>query len=177
MYRTAIFSECRTFRYSLGRIWDASGKMVLFIGLNPSYADETIDDPTIRRCIGFAKEWGFGGLSIVNLFAYCSHNPKELLKVKDPVGHENDKMLKKYISQSDKIILVWGNQGNYLKRNEKVLKLIKKPLCLKINKNGAPAHPFILERHFKTDTISDSMTINVKEDITLNPLSHLMQQL
>lgn len=146
---SAIFSECRKYRYALCRTWDESGDLVLFIGLNPSRADETHDDPTIRRCINFAKDWGFGGICIVNLFAFCSNDPKALFMAKDPIGPENDSILKKYISKFDQIIIVWGNHGQYLKRNENILKLIKKPSCLKINKNGAPSHPLYLKATLK----------------------------
>jgi len=149
MERSATFSECRTYRYALNRVWDKSSPNILFIGLNPSKADETIDDPTILRCIKFAKEWKLGRLSIVNLFAFRSHDPKDLLTVKDPIGPKNDLILKKLISKHETVVLIWGNNGNYLKRNEKVLKLIKNPLCLKINKNGAPSHPLYLKSNLK----------------------------
>ncbi len=149
MERSAIFSTCRTFRYTLSRSWNKKASMVLFIGLNPSRADETIDDPTIRRCIKFAKGWGFGGFYIANLFAFCSYDPKVLLKVKDPIGPKNDTILQNLILKSEDIVLIWGNNGNYLKRNEKVLKLIKNPLCLKINKNGSPTHPLYLKSGLK----------------------------
>ncbi len=149
MERTAFFSECRTYRYALKRVWNKSGPNVLFVGLNPSRANENSDDPTIRRCIKFAKYWNFGGLSIVNLFAFCSHDPKDLLTAEDPIGAKNDLILKKLLSKHDTIVLVWGNNGSFLKRNEKVLKLIKNPLCLKINKNGAPAHPLYLKGNLK----------------------------
>jgi len=149
MERSACFSECREYRYTLHREWDSGAPFVLFIGLNPSKADEKKDDPTIRRCISFSKDWGYGGLTIVNLFAYCSHDPNELFKTIDPIGPKNDSIIKKYISKAEKIILIWGNHGDFLKRNEKILKLIKKPFCLKINKNGSPAHPLYLKAILK----------------------------
>ena len=149
MQRSAVFSKCRTYRYLLSRVWDETSPRVMFVGLNPSTADENTDDPTIRRCINFAKSWGFGGMSIVNLFAFCSHDPKKLEKIKDPIGPKNDILLKKHISKHEKVVLIWGNKGDYLKRNEQVLKLIKKPLCLKINKNGAPGHPLYLKSTLK----------------------------
>ena len=121
----------------------------LFIGLKPSRADEKKDDPTIRRCISFSKNWGYGGLTIVNLFAYSSHEPNELFKANDPIGPKNDSIIKKNISKAEKIILIWGSYGGFLKRNEKILKLIKKPFCLKINKNGSPAHPLYLKGTLK----------------------------
>lgn len=149
MERSAYFSECRKFRYILYRKWDKDAPIVLFIGLNPSKADGKIDDPTIRRCISFSKGWGFGGFAIVNLFAYCSHNPNELFKINDPIGPKNDSVIIEHIPKAEKIILIWGNHGSFLKRNEKILKLIKKPFCLKINKNGSPAHPLYLKSTLK----------------------------
>ena len=145
----AEFSKCKNYRYSLGRQWDSFLPRVLFVGLNPSRADENSDDPTIRRCINFAKAWGYGGLCIVNLFAFCTHDPKELFKAKNPIGPKNDSMIKKRIANFEKVILIWGNHGSFLKRNESILKLIKKPFCLKINKKGAPAHPLYLKGTLK----------------------------
>ena len=69
MDRTALFSPCRTFRYRLGRRW-SDGPVLAFIMLNPSCADEHIDDPSVRRCIGFAQRLGYGGLEVVNLYAF-----------------------------------------------------------------------------------------------------------
>src|SRR5687768_16866498 len=88
--RGARFSACRTYRFELWRIWDEDGPKLNVIGLNPSTADENLDDPTIRRCIGFARDWGFGGLVMTNLFAYRSTDPKGLAAVDDPVGPNND---------------------------------------------------------------------------------------
>ena len=81
--RGATFSKCKIYRYRLWRIWDAKKPTVLFIMLNPSTAGSTMDDPTIKRCIGFAKSWGYGGLYVGNLFAYRSTQPKGLLKLND----------------------------------------------------------------------------------------------
>ncbi|HHC7270859.1 TPA: DUF1643 domain-containing protein [Vibrio parahaemolyticus] len=67
MKKTAKLSDCRTYRYELWRIWDEQKPYAMFVGLNPSTADETEDDPTIRRCIYFAKSWGYGGLCMANL--------------------------------------------------------------------------------------------------------------
>ena len=80
--KTANFSSCHKYRYSLYRIWDKKKKFVLFIGLNPSTADEGMDDPTIRRCSGYAQNWGYGGFMMVNLFAYRTTFPSNLKKVK-----------------------------------------------------------------------------------------------
>ena len=86
----AMFSPCRSYRYSLWRTWDSQKPIVVFIGLNPSTADETVNDPTMRRCIGFARLWGYGGMVVVNLFAYCATKPTVLRHVADPVGKDTD---------------------------------------------------------------------------------------
>jgi len=80
----ATFSPCRKYRYSLFRIWDEDKSLVLFIGLNPSTADEKEDDPTIRRCINFAKQWGwgYGGLIMGNLFSFRATQPSDLKQAK-----------------------------------------------------------------------------------------------
>ena len=91
MLRSAAFSPCRRYRYCLSRVWNPKLPSVMFVGLNPSTADEQEDDPTVRRCIGFARNWNFGGLILVNLFAYRSTDPADLLRVDDPVGPGNDK--------------------------------------------------------------------------------------
>ena len=88
--RDATFSADRKYRYVLDREWETSGKLVTFIMLNPSNADEVVDDRTIKRCIDFAKESGCGRLRVVNLFAYRSTDPKELEHVADPIGDGND---------------------------------------------------------------------------------------
>ncbi len=167
MESSAEFSTCRKYRYSLNRVWDTTAPKVLFIGLNPSKADEKTNDPTIRRCIQFAKDWNFGGFCMINLFAYCTHDPKELMKAIDPVGPENDTILQKHISNSETIILIWGNLGRFLKRNEAVLKLIKNPLCLKINKNGTPAHPLYLKSNLRPVPFSkDNENHHYKRTVT-----------
>ena len=74
----AIFSSCRKYRYALWRNWDETKPCVMIIGLNPSTADENENDPTITRCINFAKSWGYGGVCVTNLFAYCATVPSDM---------------------------------------------------------------------------------------------------
>jgi len=139
--KSAVFSPCRKYRYSLTRSWNSAEGYVLFIGLNPSIADEIIDDPTLIRCINFAKDWGYGGLIMVNLFAYMSTHPKDLKKAKLPIGKNNNKHILKNHQKSQLTIAAWGNDGHFLKRDKEVLKIINNPMCLNINKSGQPAHP------------------------------------
>jgi hypothetical protein len=134
------------YRYSLWRIWDHAIPGVLFVMLNPSTADANIDDPTIRRCIGFAKAWGYGSLEVVNLFAYRTTNPDELRKCEDPIGPENDAYIRKALSLADKVITAWGTKGALLNRNSVVMELLKPhdPHCLDKSKDGHPKHPLYI---------------------------------
>ena len=116
----------------------------MFIGLNPSTADETEDDPTIRRCIGFAKDWGFGGLCMVNLFAYRATDPGDMMSSEDPVGPENDIWLKKLPADAGIIVAAWSNGGSYLGRSKEIVRMLPNLKCLKMNKSGEPAHPLYL---------------------------------
>ena len=92
----AQFSPCKKYRYALWRTWNQDDGHVMFIGLNPSTADEFTDDPTERRCMGFARRWGFGGIYMMNLFAFRATNPLDLLFQHDPTGSENNQMLNMY---------------------------------------------------------------------------------
>ncbi len=89
--QSAVFSPSRKYRYVLRREWgDTERKMAVFIGLNPSTADETTDDPTIRRCMGYARDWGCSGLYMLNLFAVRATDPKDMLADLNPVGADNE---------------------------------------------------------------------------------------
>ena len=90
MQKEATISDNQLYRYKLSRTWDSTKPTILFIGLNPSIADETIDDPTITRCINYAKAWGYGTLLMTNLLAFRSTYPKDIYLVDDPIGDEND---------------------------------------------------------------------------------------
>ena len=152
--KTANFSSCRKYRYSLSRIWDKQKKFVLFIGLNPSTADEEMDDPTIRRCSGYAQKWGYGGFMMVNLFAYRTTLPSNLKKVKYPVGSENDKYIVKLSKKADITVAAWGDNGNLYSRDKQILSLVPNLMCLKINKSGQPAHPLYLKKGLKLTKFS-----------------------
>ena len=146
IYKNATFSSCRKYRYSLYRIWDKKKKLILFIGLNPSTADEKSDDPTIRRCSNYAKNWGYGGFMMANLFAYRSSLPCNLKKVKYPVGKDNDKYIVTLSKKADITVAAWGNYGNLFNRDKQILNIIPYLMCLKINKSGQPAHPLYLKK-------------------------------
>lgn len=144
----ATFSPCRIFRYTLGRKW-SDKPMCMFIGLNPSTADETKDDPTVRRCIGYAKDWGYGGLLMTNIFGYRSTDPRALLALDDPVGEENDGYLLRCYEQADVAIAAWGVHGSLRGRNLTVRKLLSPLHYLRLTKDGHPNHPLYLPKALK----------------------------
>lgn len=122
MRKDATFSGDRVYRYMLSRVWDDSLPALAIIGLNPSTADENIDDPTIRRCITFAKRDGYGGIIMLNLFAYRATNPKELKQADNPIGQHNNAELRRE-TRGRSILLAYG--ANYTGgRADEVQKLL-----------------------------------------------------
>jgi hypothetical protein len=146
MKKGAHISIDKKYRYSLYRIWNDELPKVAFICLNPSIADDKIDDPTINRCIEFAKSWGYGGFYMLNLFAFRATNPSELTKVNDPIGMDNQNVILETITKVDKVICAWGNEGILLNQNKKILSIIENPYCIKINSSGEPSHPLFLKK-------------------------------
>jgi hypothetical protein len=156
MTSVALFSDDRRYRYWLLRQWDPQKPAVAFIGLNPSTADEKINDPTIRRCIGFAERWGYGGLLMLNLYAYRSTIPSKMWKVHrrggDIIGGERGYVmaLMGYARQHgcEQTIAAWGNDK--LDRHIALKSTPWKLDCLKINDDGQPGHvlylPYLAER-------------------------------
>ena len=138
----AVLSECLSYRYILSRRMGESSRVVAFIGLNPSTADATRDDPTIRRCIGFAKRWDAGLLLMVNLFALRSTNPDALKTHFEPIGPENDDWIDRAVSMSDIAVAAWGNNGALLGRATTVRRRFDGRLkALVLTKAGMPKHP------------------------------------
>lgn len=142
----AIFSACRTYRYGLWRNWIGGEGFAMFVGLNPSTADETADDPTIRRCIGFAKAWGYAGLCMTNLFAFRATEPKEMLRAADPIGPGNDDALCRLANYAGVIIAAWGAHGTHLGRDRTVRSMLPKLHYLRLTKDGHPGHPLYLPK-------------------------------
>lgn len=149
MRKHATISEDGVYRYGLSRIWDDRPPLV-FVMLNPSTADADIDDPTIRRCIGFAQALGCGGIIVVNLYALRSTDPSALLTHADPVGPQNDLAITntlKYCGPAY-VICAWGAHKTVAKRERHVMQLIEscgfKPHALRITKDGHPSHPLYL---------------------------------
>lgn len=145
---SAVIDETGQYRYSLVREWYPDLPRVAFIMLNGSTADGVRDDPTLRRCIGFARKYNFGSLEVVNLFGYRTTFPKELKQASDPVGPENDFHIKEAIRRATMVIVAWGTHGAFRKRDAEVLRLLNEchiiPRCLGKTKTGHPKHPLYL---------------------------------
>lgn len=181
----ATVSICGKYRYRLWREWrlhpapalwdmwtdeqgepicDGEGKQLgeplvcVFIMLNPSTADGEQDDPTIRRCVAFAKAWGFDAMEVVNLFAYRATDPRELLRLNcndDPWGPENREAVMSAVRRAGKVVCAWGAHGGHLEQDEEVFGWIEDeisladreiPICaLKLTKDRYPSHPLYLK--------------------------------
>ena len=143
---SARFSRCGCYRYRLERQWDPLRQTVAFLMLNPSTADASSTDPTLRRCIAFARSWGFGGLVVGNLFALRSSNPGRLYEEADPVGPENDRYLCEMSESCDRIVCGWGRHGAYLGRASDVCGMLatSKLYALKFTAGGHPSHPLYI---------------------------------
>lgn len=146
MKKSAYISECGTYRYWLKREWDETLPSMAFVMLNPSKADAENDDHTIRRCIGFAKAWGYGGLVVVNLFAYRSTDPMKLLLAADPIGPKNEATIKDIIGSVEMVVCAWGN-GPIVKKlmikhyAYRPLKGLPGLHYLEVGSTGHPKHP------------------------------------
>ena len=145
MTPAAVFSPDRQYRYLLRRRALLGAETTcLFVLLNPSTADETVNDPTIRRCLGFARSWGFGHLVVANLFALRSTDPKPLYQHPDPVGPDNDRHIAEASAEARLTIAGWGNHGELRHQGEYVRLLLDKPKHLGLTKQGHPRHPLYL---------------------------------
>lgn len=156
MQRTATISCDGAYRYILGRQWSApvvdylSPALDLWIMLNPSTANADIDDPTIRRCVGFSKRWGADGLRVVNLFALRATNPTSLRGHADPVGPENDRYLHLMAGYADahggRKIAAWGADPSVGERAAKVMTVLGGGVwALGTTKAGRPRHPLYVK--------------------------------
>lgn len=148
MIKGAIVSECGCYRYSLTRIWDASLPRVCWIMLNPSTADGAIDDPTIRKCIGFAKKWGYGSIEVVNLFAFRATDPRDLpSNYITANGNDNHPALAMALSRAALVVCAWGAHHSdrtkpaWTRISRTMYRYLQAPKCLGTTKEGHPRHP------------------------------------
>lgn len=145
----ATFSPCRRYRYALWREWDAEQPTVVFCGLNPSTADETRDDPTVRREVGFARSWGYGRYVKVNAYGLRSTDPRGLWQVDDPRGPDNFLAIKVHAQRSRMFVAAWGNHIRDPDAFElrRMLRLEGINVhALRLTKSGNPQHPLYLPR-------------------------------
>lgn len=143
MKKHATISDCGKYRYWLERRWEEHKDYLNFIMLNPSTADAEVDDPTIRKCIGFAKKWGYGGIHVTNLFAFRATDPSELERCECPIGPNNGSYLEAGILSAPVTICAWGANKMAAKLAPKIAGLLKngRAMALRRNKDGSPAHP------------------------------------
>lgn len=149
--RGAVISEDGRYRYRLWRVVGPEARRCLFIMLNPSTADALLDDPTIRRCIGFARREGCGRLDVVNLYAFRSTAPSSLRSVDDPIGPDNDQHIRAALAEAELVVCAWGAHGQVVHgRRAAVVELIRKagrePLCLGVTGDHSPSHPLYLRK-------------------------------
>jgi len=142
----AVISECGQYRYALERTWSEQSKYALFIGLNPSTADASLDDPTIRRCIGFAIRFGCSGLLMGNLFALRSTAPSALSQHHDAIGPENDAWLRHLSERAFLTIFAWGAHKLASDRAGQISSIFRSPYCLGLTVQGHPRHPLYLKK-------------------------------
>lgn len=144
----AEFSECGQYRYGLWRKWDEDKPNIMFIGLNPSTATETMDDPTIRRVKRFAMDWGYGGVYMCNLFAFISAYPNDLKTCDDPIA-DNDLWLIYFATMCKDVLFAWGSFPEATERAKIVSDMFPAAVCLGLNKNGTPKHPLYISANTK----------------------------
>jgi len=146
----AHFSGCRHYRHVLWRSWAPARGTVAFIGLNPSTADATRDDPTIRRCRAFASDWGYGAMVMVNLFDYRATRPEDLKRKRAPVSRANDALVIEHCREATLVVAAWGGHGAYRDRARAVrARLLDAGLVLHgfgTGKHGEPLHPLYQRR-------------------------------
>jgi len=154
MQKGAIISPNKKYRYKLWRIWDENKPQLLFIMLNPSTADESEDDPTITRCIGFAKLHGYGSVYVANLYAYRATDPDELIKQSkftNIIGPDNFGHIKDLSEKCRAVIFAWGanatksNLKNYKSYVRKVVNFLPEASCFGKTQSGHPKHPLYLK--------------------------------
>src|ERR1700723_1611406 len=144
--RGAVISACGAYRYRLSRIWNEARHSLAFVMLNPSTADAEVDDPTVRRCMAFARREGYGGIEVANLYAFRATSPDDLWRAKDPCGPENDDHLRNVALASaaygTPVVCAWGAHGGKTNRPIHLMQQVGATLvCLGRTRGGQPRHP------------------------------------
>jgi hypothetical protein len=163
MQNDCVFSSDRRYRYVLRHSWEPllRPKLCTWIGLNPSIADETRLDPTLRRIRAFSAAWGYNGFIMTNLFALVATDPDRLYTAADPVGPENDRRILHAVEQTRNVIAAWGVVGGHQERCAAVLEMISgfDLLCLKKTKEGYPIHPLYVAADTEPSKYLDTSSV------------------
>lgn len=151
----AVFSPCRSYRYNLWRTWGSGGKMINFICLNPSTADEFINDPTVERLERRARTMGFDGMTVTNIFAWRSTDPRGLvLQTRDPIGPQNNHYILQTAQSHEMVVCAWGRNGSLMSRSKDVVTMLYEAR-VELNafrvseKTGQPEHPLYISYQVK----------------------------
>lgn len=149
--RTAEFDETRACRYSLGRRWGDEQRRILCVMLNPSCADEILDDPTITRCVDYSERWGFRDLTVCNLFALRATDPEALWKGEEPIGDRNLDVIQREAERAERIVAAWGGahrrQPRFIEQEKVTITAIQRHAvmwCLGRTQGEHPRHPLYL---------------------------------
>ena len=153
---SCTLSRCGFFRYDLVRRWALGGPLATFILLNPSTADHTVNDPTARRGMGFARDWGLNGMVFLNLYAFRATSPEILRRQLDPIGPENDEMLRSWAigarETNAPVVCAWGANAAG-ERADVVVRMLRELGVglnyLRLTKDGVPEHPLYLPASLK----------------------------
>ena len=147
IFAAASFSHDGNYRFSLSRTWDDSRPSVTWIMCNPSTASVIRDDPTVRKCVAISNANGYGALTVVNLFAKCATDPRELTRVEDPEGRENFEHVFRTPPGSD-VVAAWGNsvfragvERSSVAQNFQSFMRHRRILHLGLTKLKQPRHP------------------------------------
>jgi len=153
-YGGAEFDADRIYRYVLWRAWDRRRPVLIVVMLNPSIADEEILDPSVKKCVEWARSWDYGALYVLNAFALRSTDPRLLYEHAqaggDPVGPDNDHRIRETLDRypNARIIVGWGKRCSLLGRDEQMIALLagRDLYCLGINKDNSPEHPLYIAK-------------------------------
>lgn len=159
IYLPANFSPCRKWRYTLyrdlqeGQLFAPQPKRVQFVGLNPSTADEKKNDPTVRRCMNFARDWGFTAMWMTNVFGFRATDPRVMQQQEDPQGKDNTDWILDVAKIADLVVCCWGVHGDHMQWGQHIAAILINqniPIhCLGTTFNGQPKHPLFLPGHLK----------------------------
>ena len=166
MEEHAVFSRCGRYRFALWRTWDVQQPSLHFIGLNPCCREDTNEDRVINRYLELAKRWGFGSISVSNLFAFCCNHPLQLQIHSSPIGDNNNSWLKSLHFDADVTVAAWGTHGQLHNRANWALRELKNLYCMDINVSGQPSHPLLISRRVTIKPLTAT-----HNSLTIEPLS------